>query len=305
MFILTIIIGVTESLINVLLYSKIEQMHKEYIEIYFIIALFCDIMSSRTKRGTIMTVRFRFINLYHCEGGFDSSVRVFDYGYFLYCHKGTGIFRIAQTDYTMKAGDICFCPPNTPNTIIADQKDPFVLSGLEFDILSNVFTDRLPRYYNIYRADYFVKQCVLEMLKECTARKAGYQTICTGILTTMCYKLLRKPILMEDQSVDEIIHYLNENYNKDIKQKELAQLFNYHRNSINNIIKRATGLTVKQTLIEIRLQHAMTFLKYSNKSIGEISEMCGYNSPTFFIRQFKEKTGVTPYQFRQKTFQSK
>lgn len=248
-----------------------------------------------------MRVKFNVINLYHCEKSFDSGPRIFDYGYFLYNHRGCGSFIIGGRNFYMKEGDICFCPPHISNVIIADDNDPFVLSGIEFDFLTEYETGCLPEHYSVYSCDCFVKQSVNEMLKEYSFGKAGYQEICTCLLTAMCMKLARYSPAdhNREQIAAGVISYLNDNYTKNVTHKELGEMFNYHRNSINNLLKRATGMTVKQYLVEIRLKHAVTFLKYSNKAVFQIAELCGYNSTAFFIRQFKEKTGVTPNQYRQ------
>ena len=42
-------------------------------------------------------------------------------------------------------------------------------------------------------------------------------------------------------------------------------------------------------------------LRYSNKSIYDIAEECGYNSAEHFIRQFKKVTGMTVANYILKT----
>ena len=43
---------------------------------------------------------------------------------------------------------------------------------------------------------------------------------------------------------------------------------------------------------------AKEFLLQANYTLTEIAELCGYSNVEHFCRQFKEKTGCTPGEFR-------
>ena len=43
---------------------------------------------------------------------------------------------------------------------------------------------------------------------------------------------------------------------------------------------------------------AMSYLKNTNKRIVEISELCGFNSSTYFVTTFKKFTSLTPKEYR-------
>jgi AraC-like DNA-binding protein len=62
--------------------------------------------------------------------------------------------------------------------------------------------------------------------------------------------------------------------------------------------KRYTGFTPYNYLQMVRINNAKRLLKYSDISVCNIAEECGFNNvPNFFVT-FKNKTGVTPLQFR-------
>ncbi|HET7899256.1 MAG TPA: helix-turn-helix transcriptional regulator, partial [Flavisolibacter sp.] len=56
--------------------------------------------------------------------------------------------------------------------------------------------------------------------------------------------------------------------------------------------------TPAKWVIKKRLSLASELLQHSFLSIGEISFECGFENQTHFSRVFKEKTGLSPLQFR-------
>ena len=243
-------------------------------------------------------IRLDVINLYQCDPGFTTQERVFDYDYLLYVHSGKGTYKIGNITYSASMGDMFYCKPLVGNTIIADEEDPFLLSGIEF---------RAPGYREGMRekvsllSHRFLIEVIKEMIEEYRYGKIGSDIICSALLTTLLENIQRISTGAGEQKQDlarEIMDYIAENINRPITHGELSRIFSYHKNSINRILIRETGLSLKNYIIELRIRKASELLKYSSKSVGEIGEFCGYASTVFFSSQFKEKTGMSPMQFR-------
>lgn len=64
------------------------------------------------------------------------------------------------------------------------------------------------------------------------------------------------------------------------------------------LYKKKFGCTFGQDVMTGRLEHAKHLLLTSHYSVKEIAMLCGYNSETFFMKQFKKKLGITPSQYR-------
>lgn len=60
------------------------------------------------------------------------------------------------------------------------------------------------------------------------------------------------------------------------------------------LFKKDFGYTPIEYLIKLRLEHAQYLILNTNLNIGEISRLCGYNTPSFFIEQYKKAYGRTP-----------
>lgn len=72
----------------------------------------------------------------------------------------------------------------------------------------------------------------------------------------------------------------------------------YSHSQYLRLFKQNTGVTLVKHLIDLRINHAKTLLLSSSKSVLDISCDVGYESVNYFIRTFKEHTGLTPLQYR-------
>lgn len=252
-----------------------------------------------------MKLKMNVINLYQCDSGFETSRRVFDYHYMLYVHRGKGRYIIGNKTCPAIMGDLFYVPPGIGNTILADEKDPFLLSGIEFVSLDQFSENKtalagLNHKTNILKNS-FMRDTIQQMVKEYQIGRMYSSQICSSLLGALVMKLLQSQITGEmepDQIKGQILDYIVEHMQEGVTHQELSAAFACHKSTINRILTAATGMSLKNYLIDLRLKKAGELLKYSNKSMSEIAELCGYQSSIFFSRQFKQKMGVTPLHFR-------
>lgn len=79
---------------------------------------------------------------------------------------------------------------------------------------------------------------------------------------------------------------------------ELAKKMAISRSHFQRLYKQLFGVTAKDDMIGARINRAMQLLANTDMRIQEIAEQCGYNNESHFMRQFKEKCGMTAIQYR-------
>lgn len=65
-----------------------------------------------------------------------------------------------------------------------------------------------------------------------------------------------------------------------------------------HLYTRLFGTSYQQDVIFFRIEHAKNTLLTTDLPMEQIAEICGYNSPVHFYRQFKKIAGMTPAKFR-------
>lgn len=67
---------------------------------------------------------------------------------------------------------------------------------------------------------------------------------------------------------------------------------------LKNGFRRIFGMGVFHRLLFLRMEHAKTLLETTNKSIGEIAELAGYDTAAGFIHAFRREFDITPREWR-------
>jgi len=107
---------------------------------------------------------------------------------------------------------------------------------------------------------------------------------------------------LNDSLVKEIFSFVEENYPDNTIFKKAAELSGMGTASFSRYFKSRTEKTFSQYVNEVRINHAQEMLINTSLGIGEICSGCGYNSLSYFNRQFKQKNGVSPNDFRHTFF---
>ena len=94
------------------------------------------------------------------------------------------------------------------------------------------------------------------------------------------------------------VQYINANLNGPVEIDDIADHIGRSRSYVTTHFKKEMGLTVTEYITQARVREAKNLLRYSSKSLCEISEYLCFSSQPHFQRVFKQKTGLTPGQYR-------
>jgi AraC family transcriptional activator of pobA len=79
-----------------------------------------------------------------------------------------------------------------------------------------------------------------------------------------------------------------------------ADLMNVSEGYLNEVLKKVTGFSVSQLILNEVILEAKRLLYYSKLNVKEIAHSLGYQDHTYFSRIFKNSEGISPLQFRSK-----
>lgn len=72
------------------------------------------------------------------------------------------------------------------------------------------------------------------------------------------------------------------------------------RASLYNKLKALTDMGANDYITKLRVEHAIRLLTHSKLNINEISDAAGFSTPRYFSTVFKQHTGCTPTQYKEK-----
>lgn len=85
---------------------------------------------------------------------------------------------------------------------------------------------------------------------------------------------------------------------KGININELCDVLNTSRASLFRLFKKNLNMTPIQYLDQKRIKRSKQLLRETNFSLSMIARQSGFNSEKYFMRKFKQQTGLTPSEFR-------
>lgn len=95
-----------------------------------------------------------------------------------------------------------------------------------------------------------------------------------------------------------LMTYIQEHYSEDISLEELSDAASLSKGECCRLFKRITGNTPFEYLLMYRIKQSISLMKTTNKSIGEIASLTGFNSFSYYSVCFKKIIGTTPKQYR-------
>ena len=112
---------------------------------------------------------------------------------------------------------------------------------------------------------------------------------------------IKESEMCENININKIMEYIQSHLHSELNLDKLAEQVYLNRQYLSRLFKQETGYTITQYITNCRLEKAMYYLShYSQDSIVEISEKCGFTDPNYFSRVFKKYVNTTPTQYQQK-----
>lgn len=106
-----------------------------------------------------------------------------------------------------------------------------------------------------------------------------------------------------DSIIDDIIYYIDHNYQNNIKLESIAPLFGYNSAYLGKIFSKTVGVNFNSYVDFIRINHSKELLLQNKLKVYEISEVIGYKNVDYFHKKFKKYVGVSPAEFRKNSEQ--
>lgn len=119
----------------------------------------------------------------------------------------------------------------------------------------------------------------------------------TGFLTAQTPE---SPDTSHKAAIESLLSYISENIDQPLTLSDLARRVSLSPFYFSRIFKEETGYTLRDFLLQTRVNRAKFFLRTTSLSLAEVAFRCGYGSTAAFCSTFKQATGATPMAYRKR-----
>jgi AraC-like DNA-binding protein/mannose-6-phosphate isomerase-like protein (cupin superfamily) len=244
----------------------------------------------------------------------------------LYILDGSMLLQIDIQAFRVSKGDVIVIPPNLLHgatrynnshcSFYAIVFHPsFILSALN-DIIQQSYLDPFfiksdKRFYHINEES--KDQCkilhnVISIIEAYKSKGFGFELLIKAYVLQILYHLidinseknneLSKDDLLSTLRIKKILTFLEDNYQKSFSLSDWASNIDLSKEQFCRIFKKHFSKTPIEYLMHYRISKAADLLIHSHMPIIDIAFETGFESANYFTIVFKNKTQMTPRQFR-------
>lgn len=233
-----------------------------------------------------------------------------------YVKKGSCILHLEQESITFREGELMFITPNVKHKFEAGHKGTQLMQ-LEFlpELFSRFVLDMETEDHNnmsftsfLFSGKHKVMKIVNDMrmvrviqeiINELQTKPFyyDYQVILLYIeLQILIYRYVKEQLFSGcgNAVLKKAIDYMYQHYPLNVTMDEVALYAGVSGRYLRYLFSQNLNITPVDYLNQIRVNKAFSLLKTSNLSVKEVSFQCGFRSPQYFSRIFKQFMVFSP-----------
>ncbi len=221
-----------------------------------------------------------------------------------YVLSGRGTLTFGGNTYTVNADSLFFLPPNEPILYYPDPADPWEYVWFAFNGTSAAsygglmgFSEQSP----VLTAPF--PQAIRACLERLFLSLGNNGNDAYYLVLSAFYEVVHRcRQAVEPRSMESAKEIVDANFTSNgFSIDKLCHTLYISHSHLCRQFKAAYGVSVKQYLINRRLEHAKHLLMSGNLPVKTIALSCGFNDELHFMKAFKAVTGMTALTFRKQS----
>lgn len=230
--------------------------------------------------------------------------------------EGTAYLQVDQQAFDIGRGDFLLIPPSSRQTGYKSSSCAFYwLHFTSRDPFRKILSDGIPEQMPDERimipqtGKAFNLEKIIVIMKHLQDSVRSYHNklhndyLCTSVLCELYCQFMESKApqnsnTKKKQLFNDIQDYIKWYRNTDIKVSEIADHFGYNRRYLSDFFKGIAGISLKQYILQEKIDMAKYLLCETNDNISDIAYSLGFNDNHNFMKVFKKAVGLTPTQYR-------
>lgn len=104
--------------------------------------------------------------------------------------------------------------------------------------------------------------------------------------------------------VTKCMEYVYDHLHEKLMVSDIAAELGLSVQYLSKLFRTETGLTLNRYILKKKIDAACQMLKYSQYEAVDVGNFLAFSSHSHFIQKFREETGLTPKQYREKYYHS-
>ena len=215
---------------------------------------------------------------------------------------------------TQTRGNICVLPSGLEHQASLEGDSQYVALYLEPALIAKAASEsHLSGGFEIAerytRSDRVISSIGYALLDELDSEGLSGRLYAESLANVLAVHLLRhyanttsQPVTftggLSANKLRQVKEFINDNYSRDLKLAEMAQVAGMSSFHFAREFKRTTGTTPHQYLIKFRVEQAKALLARNDLPLTEVGLQSGFSHQSHFTRLFRRFTGTTPHSYR-------
>lgn len=256
------------------------------------------------------TIQLLWVYHSRLETGSGIKAHSHEYYHLLCVRSGVLDFTLDDSSFQLHAGDLVLVPKGHMHSFCNSADVPSDYYELKFTLLSQSLTQTLATCDSCVRSDSFAFSLVEHIANEYQQCRTKMDDSAAAALTTLVFHLTAESRIVsrdEPNVIDttgytplaqKVVSFLLAHFAENLTLDEVSAGVGISKNYLCNAFKHSTGITILDCLNLIRIRKAAELIVYSDLTLTQVAQMCGYVSTSHFNRVFARYVGLPPGQCR-------
>lgn len=227
-----------------------------------------------------------------------------------YTISGEREYFIENSFFKASVGDFVLIPKNMlhrtagkgADRILIYFEDSFIEQYFSKEMISYLLSDFRPKIFRPSEAVREKSRVLLSTLLSAYKSQADSALLASYLFQILFLLSTEENSVKKDESSDQrinqILCYINENFNKIETIDEIADHFYISKYHLCRSFSKNMGIPLISYLNTVKVRAACDMLQRKTYTITEIALQSGFNSSAYFCKVFKQETGFSPREYK-------